>query len=70
MEKMDARIDFLRANKERVETKNERLSAIVAEQEQLLADAREYLTGLRRKQAALRAKYREATGQQLVTTMR
>ena len=33
MEKMDARLDSLRAEKERVEAKNERLAAIVTEQE-------------------------------------
>jgi len=55
MEQLDAHFNSLRAEKERVEAKNERLAVIVVEQEQLLADAREYLTSLRRKQAALRA---------------
>lgn len=67
MEQMDARLDFLRAEKERVEAKNERLAAIVAEQEHLLADARDYLTHLRRKQGMLHAEYRKATGQKLAT---
>ena len=67
MEQMDARLDFLRAEKERVEAKNERLAAIAVEQEHLLADARDYLTHLRRKQGMLRAEYRKATGQELVT---
>ena len=67
MEQMDARLDFLRAEKERVEAKNERLASIVIEQEQLLADARDYLTHLRRRQGTLRTEYRKATGQKLVT---
>jgi hypothetical protein len=51
MAKLDVRLDSLRAEKESIEAKNERLAAIVAEQEQLLVDAREYLGSLRRKQA-------------------
>ncbi|MBM3241094.1 hypothetical protein FJZ31_32825 [Candidatus Poribacteria bacterium] len=47
MQRLDARLDFLRSEKESVEAKNERLAAIVAEQERLLADAREYLTRVR-----------------------
>ena len=54
MEQMDARLDFLRIEKERVEAKNERLAAIVVEQEHLLADAHDYLIHLRRKQGMLR----------------
>jgi hypothetical protein len=72
MEKLSARLDSLRAEKEYVEAKNQQLAAIVAEvvhevtteqseQEQLLTDAREYLTRLRGKQSALRAKYQQAT---------
>jgi len=67
MEQLDARLDSLLAEKEHVEARNERLTAIVAEQERLLADAREYLTQLKRKQTVLRAEYRDATGGQLAT---
>ena len=67
MEQLDARLDVFRAEKGRVEAKNEHLAAIVAEQEQLLADAREYLTNLRRKQAALHARLSEVN--RPITTM-
>ena len=49
MERMDARLASLRAEKERVEARNDRLAAIFAAQERLLAEVCAYLTRLRRK---------------------
>jgi len=67
MERMDARRDSLRAEKAHTKARNKQLAAIVAKQEQLLAEARNYLTHLRRKRAELHAEYHAATGKELAT---
>lgn len=68
LKQMDARLDSLRADKKRVEAKNKQLESIVARQERLLKEARNYLTYLRRKKSELRVEYHAVTGRKSATS--
>jgi hypothetical protein len=65
IERMRARQEELTVEKERVEQENERLAAIVAKQERLLGEARDYLDQIRAQRATISEEYRAVTGREL-----
>lgn len=68
IEQMRVKQEELARERRQVEVENERLAAILAKQERLLSEARQYLDHLRTERAALCEEYRAVTGRQLLAS--